>query len=91
VNSAGPRRLAVIVLTAMLTLSVSVARAQGLTMPLSADDRSMIDQWLGKGVVGQALPAPTIGDTSRYLVLREGARIYNVHTKEGKVLAVKPP
>jgi hypothetical protein len=65
-------------LTAMLTLSVSVARAQGPTIPLPADDRSVIDQWLGKGVVGQALPAPTIGDTARYLLLREGARTYQV-------------
>jgi hypothetical protein len=68
----------VIVLTAMLTFPVSISRAQGPTIPLPADDRSAMDQWLGKGVVGQALPAPTLGDTSRYLVLREGARIYQV-------------
>jgi hypothetical protein len=47
-------------------------------IPLEKQDRLAIEKYLGKGVVGQAIPAPTLIDTSRYLNLSAGIRNYRL-------------
>ncbi|MDV6343912.1 hypothetical protein [Nitrosomonas sp. Is37] len=47
-------------------------------IPLAEEDRLAIEKYLGKGVVGQAIPVPALADTSRYLNMSTGARNYRL-------------
>ncbi len=54
------------------------AEDSGPTIPLPDPDRAAIEQYLGKGVVGAAIPAPTITDTDKYLVPKPSARTFRM-------------
>jgi hypothetical protein len=49
-----------------------------LLIPLGEQDRLAIEKYLGKEVVGQAIPALALVDTSRYLNLSAGNRNYRL-------------
>lgn len=46
--------------------------------PLPSQDRLIIEQSLGRGVVGKPAPAPVIDDPARYLAATEGVWLYRV-------------
>ena len=50
----------------------------GPAIPLPDEDRAAIEKYLGKGVVGSAIPAPAIVDTSRYLAAKPGTRKFRL-------------
>ncbi len=50
----------------------------GSPIPLAEQDRLAIEKYLGKGVVGQAIPVPALVDTSRYLNISAGIRNYRL-------------
>lgn len=50
----------------------------GSIIPLPEEDRLAIEKYLGKGVVGQAVPAPALVDTSQHLVFNAGTRNYRL-------------
>lgn len=54
------------------------ARADGVVLPLPAEDQKEIDAQLGAGVVGKALPSQPLGDLSSYFALEERALIFQV-------------
>ncbi len=73
------RWLPMIIYLALMELSNSARAAESSpTVPLSDGDRQAIEQYLGKGVIGQAIPATPITDTDRYLVPEPGARTYRL-------------
>lgn len=47
-------------------------------IPLPKQDRLAMEKYLGKGVVGKAIPAPALVDTTRYLALNTVARNYRL-------------
>ncbi len=55
------------------------AAESGPTIPLPDEDRMAIETYLGTGVVGQAIPAPEIADTNRYLAANPSAREFQFH------------
>jgi hypothetical protein len=63
-----------------LTLTAISAHGadSGPVVPLTDEDRQAIEQYLGNGIVGQAIPAPPITDTTRYLLPESGARTYRL-------------
>lgn len=64
----------------LLALQGSLAQAAGndATIPLPEKDRRAIEQYLGKGFVGEAIPAPALVDTARHVALNAGARNYRL-------------
>jgi hypothetical protein len=50
----------------------------GSIVPLPEEDRLAIEKYLGKGVVGEAIPAPALADTTRYLNIGVGSRNFRV-------------
>jgi hypothetical protein len=54
------------------------AAESGPTIPLPDEDRLAIEKYLGKGVVGQAIPTPEIANTSRYLAANPSARTFRL-------------
>jgi len=54
------------------------AEDSGPTVPLPDDDRAAIEKYLGAGVVGEAVPAPSVAETARYLVLNSSARTFRL-------------
>ncbi|SDY02983.1 hypothetical protein [Nitrosomonas sp. Nm58] len=50
----------------------------GSVIPLPEEDRLAIEKYLGKGVVGEAIPAPALADTTRYLAINVSARNYRL-------------
>lgn len=50
----------------------------GSTIPLPEEDRIAIEKYLGKGVVGGAIPAPALVDTTRYLNFNTDVRNYRL-------------
>jgi len=76
------RQTAFFVLAAAVVLGVpwlipDSARAQGVVLPLPAEDRQMIAAKLGT-IVSKALPSRPIEDVSVYFPLQEKAAIYQV-------------
>ena len=65
-------------LSSFAAIPVASARAQGVVLPLPAEDQKIIDKKLGAGVVGKALPSEPLGDASVYFPLEEKARSYQV-------------
>lgn len=64
----------------ILALQGSFAQSagNGPATPLPEEDRLAIEKYLGKGVVGEAIPAPALADTTRYLAMNAGARNYRL-------------
>ncbi|WP_430232950.1 hypothetical protein [Nitrosomonas communis] len=50
----------------------------GSLLPLEKQDRLAIEKYLGKEVVGQAIPAPALVDTNRYVNMSAGNRNYRL-------------
>ena len=61
-----------------LLSALAQAAESGPTIPLPDDDRMTIEKYLGTGVVGQAIPAPKIADTNRYLAANPSAREFRL-------------
>ena len=72
-----PAAFAVLALAVLLLASES-AGAQGVVLPLPAEDQQTINAQLGSGVVGKALPSTPIADVSVYFPLQERASVYQV-------------
>jgi hypothetical protein len=71
--------LPVLVFPALAVMSGPARTAEsGPTIPLPNEDRSAIEQYLGKGVVGPAIPAPEIVETGRYLAANPIARTFRL-------------
>lgn len=56
----------------------SLAAATDPVLPLPPADKQVIDQSLGRGVVGKPVPAPVIADPAHYLAFAPGAWTYQV-------------
>ncbi|BBL76166.1 hypothetical protein [Methylomagnum ishizawai] len=61
-----------------------VQAAAGPAIPLPAEDRAAIEQYLGKGVVGEPVPAPAVVDTVDYLAARPGSRGFRMVAGPGQ-------
>ena len=61
-----------------LLSALAQAAQSGPTTPLPDEDRRAIETYLGTGVVGQAIPAPEIADTHRYLAANPSAREFRL-------------
>lgn len=64
-------------LISLLSVGACVAE-EGPVAPLPDEDRQAIEEFLGAGFVGQAVPAPPIADTTRYLMPQAGPRTYRM-------------
>jgi len=62
----------------VLLLTSGPARADGVVLPLPAQDQQKITAQLGPGVVGKALPSKPITDASVYFPLQDKALTYRV-------------
>jgi hypothetical protein len=65
-------------LTFSLLCGLAQATESGPAIPLPDEDRAAIEKYLGKGVVGNAIPPPSIIDTSRYLAAKPGIRKFRL-------------
>lgn len=65
-------------LTFPLLGSLAQAEETGPTVPLPDEDLAEIEQYLGAGFVGAAIPAPAVADTSRYLAAKPSARTFRL-------------
>src|SRR5208283_6053941 len=68
----------VVLALAVLLLASESAGAQGVVLPLPAEDQQTINAQLGSGVVGKALPSTPIAEVSVYFPLQERASVYQV-------------
>jgi len=68
---------------AAATATASQPRA-GNAIPLPRADQKMLDQFLGRGVVGDAVPAKPIDDPSKLYALKAGTRTYKVTSGDDK-------
>jgi hypothetical protein len=64
-------RTLVTMMLVLLLFASGSARAQGVVLPLPAQDQQNITAQLGPGVVGAALPSNPITDPSAYFPLQE--------------------
>lgn len=71
-------RTLVAVAIGLVLVSSGLARAQGVVLPLSAQDQQNITAQLGSGVVGAALPSQPIADPSVYFPFQEKSQNYQV-------------
>jgi hypothetical protein len=71
------RILATFIVAFLVFLSQTV-RAQGIVLPLPAEDQAVISAQLGPGIVGEALPSVPVGDVSSLFPLQERASVYQV-------------
>lgn len=64
----------------ILALQSGFAQSAGDSsiVPLPKEDRQAIENYLGKGVVGEAIPAPALADTTRYLNYNASPRSFRV-------------
>lgn len=69
---------AILFLFIFLMLQVNLTQSAGndQTLSLSPEDRLAIEKYLGKGVVGEAIPAPELVNTHSYLAPHAGVRNY---------------
>lgn len=72
------KRTVVTFLLAVLGLWGTVALADGIVLPLPAEDQQRIVAKLGPGVIGNALPSRQINDSSVYFPLRDRVLTYQV-------------
>jgi len=63
-----------------ILMTCGAARAQGVVLPLPAEDQQEISNMLGPSVVGQPLPSNTIEHSSLYFPLLDKALTYQVAT-----------
>lgn len=61
-------------------------KAAGKAIELSPEDRAAIEQYLGKDVVGKAVPSNPIADASKFFAFKDGAWIFRFASgdKKGK-------
>jgi hypothetical protein len=71
-------RTLVSVVVGLVLMSSGLARAQGVVLPLSAQDQQNITAQLGPGVVGAALPSQPITDPSVYFPLQYKTQQFQV-------------
>ena len=71
-------RTLVTVTLGLLLLASGSASAQGVVLPLPAQDQQNITAQLGPGVVGNALPSSPINDPSVYFPLQEKSQQFQV-------------
>ena len=78
--------LAVLTLAAapMLTAASATSPADGDTIPLPRADQKLLEQYLGRGVVGDAVPAKAIGDPTKLYGLKAGTRTYKLTSGKEK-------
>jgi YD repeat-containing protein len=62
----------------LLTGGLAQAAETGPTLALPAEDKAAIEEHLGKGIVGEAIPAPAIADTGLYLAATPGTRSFRI-------------
>jgi len=62
----------------LLSSNIVQAADNGPVIPLPSEDQQVLRSLLGKGVVGDALPAPDITDTDRYLATHLTTRVYRL-------------
>lgn len=62
----------------LLLLASAAAQAQGVVLPLPAEDQQRIAAQLGPGVVGHALPSMLIANVSTYFPLENRSLIYRI-------------
>jgi hypothetical protein len=77
-NPISSRRTLVAATLGLLLLSSGAARAQGVVLPLPAQDQQNITAQLGPGVVGAPLPSSPINDPSAYFPLEEKSQQFQV-------------
>lgn len=68
----------------MLTVAVAGQPGDGDTIPLPGADKKVLEQYLGRGVVGDAVPAKPIDDPSKLYGLAEGTRTYKLTSGKEK-------
>src|SRR5258708_39840308 len=71
-------RTLLIMTIGFLLLASPAARAQGVVLPLPAQDQQNITAQLGPGVVGAALPSNPINDPSIYFPLQQKSQQFQV-------------
>ena len=85
-------RALVTVSLGMLLLAAGVAHAEGVTLPLPAEDQQKINTQLGANLVIKALPSKPIDDVSTYFPLQDRAQTYRVtagpHTGNSQTLGL---
>jgi hypothetical protein len=62
----------------VVLLASGAARAQGVVLPLPAQDQQNLTAQLGPGVVGAALPSSPISDPSSYFPLQQKSQQFQV-------------
>lgn len=62
--------------------SFAQAEDSGPTVPLPDEDRAAIERYLGAGVVGEAIPAPAVAGTDRYLAINPKSRTFRLANGE---------
>src|SRR5271154_300784 len=71
-------RKVVTAILGLILIASGSARAQGVVLPLPAQDQQNITAQLGAGVVGAALPSNTITDPSAYFPLTQKSQQFQV-------------
>jgi hypothetical protein len=91
-KSANRLRILVTAIAGFPLLGAGLARAQGVVIPLPAEDQQRITAHLGSGVVGKALPGKRIEDATAYFPLHPKALTYQVtsgpHTGNSQTLGL---
>ena len=83
-NGAGPRSglprfsAGILKILGIILILQTSAMAQGVVLQMPPDDQQTINNLLGPGVVGAAMPSSPLGDTSAYFPLQERSPIYQV-------------
>lgn len=73
-----PRLTVIALAVGGIVLAIGSARAQGVVLPLPAQDQQTISAQLGPGVVGTALPSTPIQDATVYFPLQDRTPTYQV-------------
>lgn len=88
------KRIIAVVIVSSLALvaptgSVSKERTIGAQIQLPAKDRTILEQVLGKGVVGKAVVGTTISDPLKFFPLEDGTWVYRVTSGKNKGKSVQ--
>jgi hypothetical protein len=68
----------------VLTAAIASAPTAGDTIPLPGADKKVLEQYLGRGVVGDAVEAKVIGDPAKLYGLAAGTRTYKLTSGKEK-------
>ena len=74
----------VVAATGLMLAMEAAPTTAGPVIALPAQVRTQIEKYLGKGIVGQAIPAPTIDDPAGFLGLGE-QRVLQIRVVHGKM------